>query len=274
MPLFVYSGSIRRGGCRSWRTLAPAVHLSTRLADPSAASAASVAATCRDGRRRHLSVRRAGNPADRRPTSQQMTRTNPVREVRARAPIRPARVRRLLTLETLTSRTSYGRHADRSPTTAPARSTSCRSRTAPIRAMDLRQIKTGAGRLRADDLRPGVHEHGELPQRDHLHRRRQGHPALPRLPDRAARRAQRLPRDGLPDPLRRAADRGAAAGLDARDHDAHDAAREREEVHGGIPLRRAPDGHLPQHGRRAVDVLSGRQEHLRQGARGCCRRTG
>ena len=34
-----------------------------------------------------------------------------------------------------------------------------------IRAMDLRQIKVGAGRVRADDLRPGVHEHGGLPQR-------------------------------------------------------------------------------------------------------------
>ena len=63
------------------------------------------------------------------------------------------------------------------------------------------------GRVRADDVRPGVHEHGRVPQPDHLHRRRQGHPALPRLSDRAAGRAQRLPRDGVPDPLRRAADR-------------------------------------------------------------------
>ena len=48
----------------------------------------------------------------------------------------------------------------------------------------------------------------------------------------------------------------AAAGVDARDHAAHDAAREHQEVHGGLPVRRPPDGHLPEHGRRAVDVLS------------------
>ena len=34
----------------------------------------------------------------------------------------------------------------------------------------------------------------------------------------------------------------AAAGLDARDHAPHDAAREHQEVHGGLPVRRAPDG--------------------------------
>src|SRR5579859_5145577 len=37
-------------------------------------------------------------------------------------------------------------------------------------------------RLRAALLRPGLHEHGELPQRDHLHRRGEGDPALPGLP--------------------------------------------------------------------------------------------
>ena len=133
-----------------------------------------------------------------------------------------------------------------------------------IRAMDLRQIKVDARRVRDDDLRPGVHEHRGLPQPDHLHRRRQGHPALPRLSDRAAGRAQRLPRDGVPDPVRRAADRAAARAVDPRHHAAHDAAREHQEVHRGVPLRRASDGHVPQHGRRAVDVLSRRQEHLRR----------
>ena len=44
---------------------------------------------------------------------------------------------------------------------------------------------------RAAELRPGVPEHGVLPQRHHVHRRRQGHSALPRLPDRAARGARR-----------------------------------------------------------------------------------
>ena len=57
----------------------------------------------------------------------------------------------------------------------------------------------------------------------------------------------------------------AAAVVDARDHAPHDAAREHQEVHGGVSVRRAPDGDLPQHRRRAVDVLPGREEHLRQG---------
>ena len=43
-----------------------------------------------------------------------------------------------------------------------------------IRAIDLRQIKVVRRRLRADDLRSGLHEHGGLPERDHLHRRRPG----------------------------------------------------------------------------------------------------
>ena len=59
-----------------------------------------------------------------------------------------------------------------------------------------------------------------------------------------------------------------------RDHAAHDAAREHQEVHGGLPVRRPSDGHLPEHRRRAVDVLSRREEHLRQGLAAAARRTG
>ena len=68
----------------------------------------------------------------------------------------------------------------------------------------------GTGRLRADDVRPGVSEHGVVPQPHHLHRRRQGHPALPRLSDRTTGRAQHVPRNGVSDSVRRAADAGAA----------------------------------------------------------------
>ena len=50
----------------------------------------------------------------------------------------------------------------------------------------------------------------------------------------------------------------------ARDHAPHDAAREHQEVHGGVSVRRAPDGDLPEHGRRALDVLSRREADLRQ----------
>jgi glutamyl/glutaminyl-tRNA synthetase len=62
-------------------------------------------------------------------------------------------------------------------------------------------------------LRPRLHLDRELRVQDHLYRRRRGHPALPRLPDRAARRARRLPRDLLPAALRRAADRRAEGGF-------------------------------------------------------------
>ena len=134
-----------------------------------------------------------------------------------------------------------------------------------IRAVDLRKIKVNPERLRPHDVRPGVPQHGELPERHHLHRRRQGRAALSRLPDRTAGRAQRLPRNGLPDSVRRAAHAPAAASLDAADHQPHDAPREHQEVHGGLPVRRPPDGHLPEHRRRAVDLLPGREEHLRQG---------
>ena len=82
--------------------------------------------------------------------------------------------------------------------------------------------------LRPDDLRPGVHEHRVVPLGDHLHRRRQGHPRVPRLPDRAARRAVDLPRGRLPARPRRAADAAAARRVDARDHDPHVRARERQ----------------------------------------------
>ena len=59
-------------------------------------------------------------------------------------------------------------------------------------------------------------------------------------------------------------DRDAAQGVDDADHPPHDAAREHQEADGGVPVRRAPDGRLPQHGRRVLDVLPGRQEDLRR----------
>ena len=62
------------------------------------------------------------------------------------------------------------------------------------------------GRLRPDVVRPGVPQHGLLPQRDHLDRRRQGRAVASRHPDRAALRAQHLSRGRLPAGLRRAAD--------------------------------------------------------------------
>ncbi len=48
-----------------------------------------------------------------------------------------------------------------------------------------------------------------------------------------------------------------------RHHDPHVRAREHQEVRGGLPLRRAPDGDAPGDGGRALDVLPGRQEDRR-----------
>ena len=59
-------------------------------------------------------------------------------------------------------------------------------------------------------LRPGVRQHRGRQVGHHLHRRRRRHPALPRLPDRAAGREVDVHRGQLPADLRRAADRRAA----------------------------------------------------------------
>ncbi len=74
-----------------------------------------------------------------------------------------------------------------------------------VRAMDLRQIKTGPEDFGTDDLRSGFHEYRFLPQQHHFHRRRPRHSALSRLPHRSAGRALQLPRSGLPAAVRRAA---------------------------------------------------------------------
>ena len=56
-----------------------------------------------------------------------------------------------------------------------------------IRAMDLRQIKVDADDFGLMSYDPAFINTASCRSRDHLHRRRQGDPPLPRLPDRAAR---------------------------------------------------------------------------------------
>ena len=75
-----------------------------------------------------------------------------------------------------------------------------------------------------------------------------------------------LPRGRLPADPRRAAEQAAARGVDAPDHDPHVRPREHQELHAGLPLRRAPDGHAARLGRRALDVLSGREPDPRRRA--------
>ena len=69
----------------------------------------------------------------------------------------------------------------------------------------------------------------------------------------------------LPPPRGRAADRCALQQLGRRRSDPHLCAHEHQRVPRRLPLRRAPDGDAARRRRRAVDVLPGRQAHLRSG---------
>ena len=122
-------------------------------------------------------------------------------------------------------------------------------------------------RLRPHELRPGVHEHRVVPQRDHLHRRRQGDPALSRISRSSS------------SPSRRASSRsrgccgnGELPNQEQYDQWVHDITFHTY-VHEnikrfleGFPLRRAPDVDAVQQHRGAVVVLSGSEEHLRSGS--------
>ena len=119
------------------------------------------------------------------------------------------------------------------------------------------------GRIRADVLRPGLHQHRLLPLLGHLHRRRRRDPRTPRLLDRAALREVDLPRGRLPADLRRAADRAAARPLGLRHHPPHLRPRGPEAVLRGLPLRRPPDGDAARRRRRALDLLPGREADRR-----------
>ena len=110
---------------------------------------------------------------------------------------------------------------------------------------------------RPGHLRPGLRQHRVVHVGDHLHRRRRRHPALPRLPDRAAGRAVDLPRGQLPAHLRRAAQRRAARRVRGQDPPAHPAARGPQAVLRRLPARRAPDAGAVLGGVGAVDLLPG-----------------
>ena len=79
-----------------------------------------------------------------------------------------------------------------------------------IRAMDLRQIKVTPDEFGMMTYDPAFMNTAACRSRITFIDGDKGVLLVPRLPDRAAGRAQRLPRNRLPDPVRRAADRGAA----------------------------------------------------------------
>ena len=124
-----------------------------------------------------------------------------------------------------------------------------------IRAMDLRQIKTGPDDFGLMTYDPAFLNTAALHEPHHLHRRRQGDPAVPRLPDRGARGEVHVSRGRVPAALRRAAQPQAVRRVGPRDHVPHDDPREPEEGHGRLQLRRAPDGDADRDGRRDVDLL-------------------
>src|SRR6266540_275383 len=118
-------------------------------------------------------------------------------------------------------------------------------------------------RLRADVLRPGLHEHGQLQEPDHVHRWGEGNPPLPRLSDRTACRELHVSRGGIPAALRGAAQPQAVSGVGAQHHLPHDDPRVPEEIHGRLQLRRASDGDADRHGGRYVHLLSRCAQHFR-----------
>ena len=128
-----------------------------------------------------------------------------------------------------------------------------------VRATALRDIKVNEDDFGVMSYDPAFMNTASCRSRDHVPRRRGRRPGVPRVSDRAARRALDVSRGRLSAGPRRAAQPEAARRVDAPDHDPHVRARERQELHAGLPLRRAPDGHAARLGRRAVDVLSGRE---------------
>ena len=128
-----------------------------------------------------------------------------------------------------------------------------------VRSTDFRQIKVSDDDFGLMTYDPAYMNTASCRSADHLPRRRERRPGIPRLPDRAARRPVDLPGGRLPARPRRAADGRAARGMGRRDHDPHLRARERQGLHAGLPPRRSSDGDAAGLGRRAVDLLPGRQ---------------
>ncbi len=108
-----------------------------------------------------------------------------------------------------------------------------------------------------------LRQHGLLPVGHHLHRRRRRHPALPRVPDRAAGQGLDLPRGQLPADLRRAADPGRAGDVHGQGPAAHAAARGPAQLLQRLPARRPPDAGAVQRGQRTRHLLPGQPQPVR-----------
>ena len=122
---------------------------------------------------------------------------------------------------------------------------------------------------RSDHARLRLRQHRRHRVGDHLHRRRRGHPPLPRLRHRLAGRpgAPIVPRDRVPADLRFPPDRGAAQRVQRPDPQAHAAQGRREALLRRLPAGRAPDGDRRVGGQRARDLLPVEREPARSRAR-------
>ena len=126
------------------------------------------------------------------------------------------------------------------------------------RGIDISKLRAQTGAVTLDN---GFVNTGVVRVVDHLHRRRSGHPPLPRHPHRGAGvgPGPLVPRDLVPAHLRRAAHPHAARRVPLRHPQAHAAARRRQALLRRLPQGRPPDGHAVVGGERAVDLLPGQQ---------------
>ena len=117
----------------------------------------------------------------------------------------------------------------------------------------------GAGALH---LRPRLRLHGQLREQDHLHRRRRGHPDVPRL-SRSSSSPRRAPSSKCAWLLllRRAADAAPARGVRPHDPHPHDAERDDPASLQRLSPRRPPDGHGGRRGGVHVGVLPRHHRH-------------
>ena len=106
-------------------------------------------------------------------------------------------------------------------------------------------------------LDPGFVNTASTTERDHLHRRRCRHPALPRLRDRRPREQLDLPRGRLAAHLRAAADRRRARRVLREGAPPHPAARRPQALLLGAAAHRAPDVGAVVGGLGALDLLRG-----------------
>ena len=142
----------------------------------------------------------------------------------------------------------------------------------PVAAADRGPVRPRGRRPAQGDglrhARPGLRQHRVVHVGDHLHRRRRGHPALPRATRSTSsprsRRSSRSPTCSSTASCRPPAELEAFTHTDPQPHAA---ARGPAPVLRRLPARRAPDGRAVLGGQRAVDLLPGQPRPVRPRAR-------